>query len=587
MKRKTKRKLTPVELAQRKQKGMIRNIFNNLGFYRIKGVEGKKFVYRERTTELDDIYVLENVIVLVEYTTTNKVKEHLTKKNLIYGLINEDHEAFIQFLLDNNIYDNLVEQYNTLIKPSFRSLSQLNVRILYCSKEDIPYEYSSSIKKVCYFDYPIAYYFKYLTASLKFSARTEFLRFLSIPPERFSRNILEDTSIQEKMKAYVIPEVKTFFNDGYKVVTFYMSPEAIIKRAYVLRHEGWEDKNSAEFYQRMADPGRISKIRRFLAQEERVFVNNIIVTLSEKDISFTTLEDEPIQIDQKGKAKGSVVEDKISVVKMTIADKSNIIGIIDGQHRVYAYHEDNDILESKIARLRKQQNLLVTGILFPENEDIRERRKFEAKLFREINVAQVKIPTKLQQELEMMVNPFSSISIGKEIIIGLNQAGALEKKLELYSFEEHKVKTSSIVSFGLRPLIKYSEGDDTLFSVWNNVRKLDLLQAQEKKDYGIRDEYITFCIEALRPLFSAVKNNLDVEDWNIYSPKNKRGLLTITFINGILNMLRCIIQYKKKLYSFEEYDKMLANLRTFDFRKYKTSHYRLMGEDLYKKFMLN
>ena len=576
-----------MELAQRKQKGMIRNIFNNLGFYRIKGVEGKKFVYRERTTELDDIYVLENVIVLVEYTTTNKVKEHLTKKNLIYGLINEDHEAFIQFLLDNNIYDNLVEQYNTLIKPSFRSLSQLNVRILYCSKEDIPYEYSSSIKKVCYFDYPIAYYFKYLTASLKFSARTEFLRFLSIPPERFSRNILEDTSIQEKMKAYVIPEVKTFFNDGYKVVTFYMSPEAIIKRAYVLRHEGWEDKNSAEFYQRMADPGRISKIRRFLAQEERVFVNNIIVTLSEKDISFTTLEDEPIQIDQKGKAKGSVVEDKISVVKMTIADKSNIIGIIDGQHRVYAYHEDNDILESKIARLRKQQNLLVTGILFPENEDIRERRKFEAKLFREINVAQVKIPTKLQQELEMMVNPFSSISIGKEIIIGLNQAGALEKKLELYSFEEHKVKTSSIVSFGLRPLIKYSEGDDTLFSVWNNVRKLDLLQAQEKKDYGIRDEYITFCIEALRPLFSAVKNNLDVEDWNIYSPKNKRGLLTITFINGILNMLRCIIQYKKKLYSFEEYDKMLANLRTFDFRKYKTSHYRLMGEDLYKKFMLN
>ena len=49
--------------------------------------------------------------------------------------------------------------------------------------------------------------------------------------------------------------------------------------------------------------------------------------------------------------------------------------------RTYAYHEGDDIYEPHIAKLRKIQNLLVTGILFPQKESKESRLKFEANLF--------------------------------------------------------------------------------------------------------------------------------------------------------------------------------------------------------------
>ena len=233
--------------------------------------------------------------------------------------------------------------------------------------------------------------------------------------------------------------------------------------------------------------------------------------------------------------------------------------------------------------MREEQNLLVTGVVFPRNESEDERRKYEATLFKEINVKQQKIGSQLQQELAVMVDPFSIISIGKDVISRLSENGPLGGKLERYSYETGMVKTPSIVSYGLKPLIKISDDNDSLYSLWNHADKDNLKRAAEDKNYDLKREYVSFCVESIRNLFVGVKANMPSDDWKLYDPSDKKGLLSITFINGFLNLLRFIIEREGKLYTSQDYIRRLKGIKCFSFREYKTSHYRKMGEDLYNK----
>ncbi len=557
---KRKKKLTKEQKDQIAQKKDIRSVFARMGFHRISGVEGKHFEYDSRKSELDDIFILENVFLIVEYTVGENYKEHLAKKSIIYGKIMNDTAAFIDFLLNDSHFEGLRMYYEQVIKPRYPNLSQIQVRILYCSKVDVAQEYRDSINQIKYFDLYVLHYFKYLSAALKMSAISEMLDFLDIKQTDYGESITSHQTYSTKFEAYILPEVKSYFKNGYKIVTFYMDPQSILKRAYVLRHEGWREKCSSIYYQRMADPKRIAEIRKYLVQEKRVFVNNVIVTMSANDVVFLDQSDNVIQVGDDGKIQNNEKEYKTGIIKLSIAD---------------------DSYESTISHLRKEQNLLVTGVVFPKNEQEEERRKYEARLFKEINVKQTKISSYLQQELAVMVEPFSLISIGKDIISSLAESGPLSGMIERFSFETGKVKTASIVSFGLKPLIKYGDEVDSLYCVWEKDDKEKMLTAQAESNYALKNEYVTFCVESIRNLFIGVKNNIPSDEWKQYSPSEKKGLLSITFINGFLNLLRCIIQNDKTLYSPDDYTKKLKGISTFDFRKYKTSHYRKMGEDLY------
>ena len=92
-KRSRKQALTPdqkLELKKQQQKmrekrchqNDIRKILSNLGYYRIPGIAGVHFTYDNRTTEIDDLFVCENVLLLVEYTTEQKPGDHLLKKSI-------------------------------------------------------------------------------------------------------------------------------------------------------------------------------------------------------------------------------------------------------------------------------------------------------------------------------------------------------------------------------------------------------------------------------------------------------------------------------------------------------------------------
>ena len=584
-KHKKYKKLSPSELLQRKeqrdQRKEIRSILNNLGFNKLNHIDGKEFNYKDRTSELDDIFICENIILLTEYTIG---EPHILKKKIFYDKINENCRDFINFMLENEKFDSFQTYYNENIKNKYTA-NQLKLKILYCSKKSISKEHKKIVDGVIYFDFHIVQYFKCLTKIIKLSGRYEFLEFLEIPFCEFGNNILGSGNVStNKFLGHILPEEKSSFKEGYKIISFYIDAESLIKRAYVLRQEGWREKENIGHYQRMLVSKKILNMRKYLSEEKRVFINNIISTISEDNVKLFDKEGNNIVVDKNGEFIGEGTKTNVIPTLIEIEDTCNIIGIIDGQHRTYAYHEANDAYEVTINRLRKIQNLLVTGILFPHNEEKEKRRKFEANLFLEINLNQTKVGSKLQQEIELLVNPFSSIAIGKRILKELNTSGPLNNLIEQYSFEKGKIKTASIVSFGLKPLIKIDvqKRSDSLFCLWNNDKK-DKLKTKNCEEYNLLQEYINFCVLKIRELFIAFHSALTKDQWTPYSPQTPHGILTVTFMNGVLNVLRLLVE-NNKINKSGLYRENLKKLNEFDFKKYKSSQYRKMGEDIYNSY---
>ena len=548
----------------------IRRIMANMGFDRLTEISGHNFNYESRTSELDDIFVHENIVLLVEYTTEKKPGDHLLKKDHFYQRVNGNPKMFLEFLIDEFPTKTFNQYYNNIIKDKYPTLDMLQVRTIYCSRHDIEDEHKNVVTNtIVFFDYDKVQYFKLLTKAIKKSAIYEFINFLDIANKNYADNIL-NTSSKSTYQGYVLPESKSRYKRGYKIVSFYIDAESLMRRAYVLRRESWREEKNIRLYQRMLESDKISNMRKYLYEEERVFVNNIITTEQKETI---------ITIDKDGNFVPN--SPHVEPILIEIQDKYNIIGIIDGQHRVYAYHEGNDNYEDKIKSLRKQQNLLVTSIICPESESQNEKKRFEATLFLEINKNQKKLSSLLQQEIELIVSPFSTIAIGKDILNRLNANGPLHNKLVSCSYDKNKISTASIVSYGLRPLIKLDENAvDSLFRIWNDSNKLKL-KDKNCNDFKLRDSYINFCVEKIRDILLAFKQHLSVNNlWEPYSAINKQGVLGVVLLNGIMNVLRLLIE-NEQVSSVEEYKKSLNGVETFHFRDFKSSQYRKMGEKLY------
>ena len=103
---------------------------------------------------------------------------------------------------------------------------------------------------------------------------------------------------------------------------------------------------------------------------------------------------------------------KTSAARIQIPREFNSVGIIDGQHRVLSYHEGGKY-DDKVAILRKRQNLLATGIVYPEAVSTAKKIQFEAKLFLEINSTQTGAKSDIKQSIALLLTPFSEISIAE------------------------------------------------------------------------------------------------------------------------------------------------------------------------------
>lgn len=557
-------KITPEELEKRNHRKEIRAIFNRAGFKKVASVSDKEITFKKRTGDFDDIFIYENIIVLLEYTIskTDNISTHLLKKKVIFDHILDSPEEFVEYMKEKfpTFQESLESYYDN---------NQCKVVIAYCSKNSIQKEHKDQVPSIVYLDYPIVKYFKSVSEAIRISSRFELFSFLNLKSDEVGKAIVNPLHSNKTVDGTILPESHSNLKKGYKVVSFYIDPKSLLEKSYVLRKEGWKDDSG--LYQRMIINNKIKSIRKYLYTQERVFINNIIVTLP----------NETKLLDSKNNTINPNSLTKTSPVKIQIPDGFNVVGLIDGQHRVYAYHEGGE-QEDKITKLREKQNLLVTGIIYPDNIKEKDKTEFEAQLFLEINANQSNAKSDLKQAISVILKPFASESIARMVIHRLNMNGALETLFEEHFYEKGKIKTTSIVSYGLKPIVKLS-GEDSFYSLWKNSDKADLLK---EKKIDLLYEYIDFCVTELNIFLGAVKAHLKTTNKWTLDHKVKNKALTTTAINGFIICLRFLIA-DKKVKKFDAYKNALNDLENFNFSKYKSSQYGSMARDIYAKFFNN
>ena len=514
------------------------------------------------------------------------MSKHLLNKRAIYDLIDQSHREFVEFAINEPKFASFKEYYNNTIKNKY-SVGQIHIRIIYCSIKPVDVqlkEVCSTNKSLFFYDYDIVHYFKSLAATIKRSARYELFHFLNVRASDIGNNT-SDTPGSHKYKGNILPVEKSSFEEGHNIISFYIDAASLIRRAYVLRQESWREDDAGGFYQRMVNGKKINAMRKYLANEERVFVNNIIATLSNDSAQLLDTKGDIIKLSEDGYFEGNESHDQIAPAQVQIEDLPNIIGIIDGQHRVYAYHEGTDIYEEKISGLRNQQHLLVTAVLFPKSVQEGTRRRFEATLFREINNTQTNISSQLKQDIDVMISPFSVTAVCKSIISKLNESGPLADLIAVHSYDKGKLKTASIVSYGLIPLIKYDDSpqSDSLYKTWSNPDKKKL--NKDCEEYVLKKQYVDYCAEKIRDILIALKRIVTNDSWQVYDPKKKQGCLSVTFINGFLNVIRCQIKNTSSLLSSDGYYQKLKGLEIDKLKEYKSSQYNKMGTMIFNQFI--
>lgn len=538
-------------------RSIIRSTLRSVGFSRVSGVSDREFTYENQKTDLDDIFVYENVVVLAEYTCAQPagVGEHLKNKKHIYDKILEKPSNFLKFLREKFVAS--ASQFPTGYHPQ-----KIILKVLYCSRFDFEEKFKMNVPGPVFMDYPAVRYFAAVADAVRKSARFEMLHFMGIEAADVGTNGKIEVSKSSKDYAgSLLPEAHSHFDEGFKIVTFYADPEALLRTTYVLRKDGWKD--SQNLYQRMISKTKVEAIRNYLRSQRRVFINNIIVTLPP----------EVKPLNEKLETIDASALTQTAAVTIKLPDKPNSIGIIDGQHRVFAYYESaND--DSQIAQLRKQQNLLVTGIIYPPDLSALEREKFEARLFLEINSTQTNAKSQLKQAIGLVLDPFASESVATRVLSQLARTGPLAGTIEQYFFDTNKLKTSSIVSYGLRPLVKTS-GSDSLFSIWKHSAKEEV--ANSKNDEALAD-YVSFCVTTINVVLGAIKKNLAKDRWST-DRKVEKHVLSTTYVNSFLIVLRLLIE-KKEALDFESLAKAFDGIDGFDFSAYHSSQYKRMAEKI-------
>ena len=561
--RKRRKRLSPDERRARRirraHKKEIRSIFTTVGFERISSASDKEFTFQGTTSDFDDIFILENIVALIEYTSAQEsdISTHLKRKKILYDKILDNTRDFIEFASrqSSEFRSHRTEDY---------SPSQMKVVIVYCSVNSIKKSLKQEVPRVKYLDFQISKYFNAVTNAIRQSARYEFLNFLGLAQNEIGENALSPSiAAHTSYSGSVLPEEHSHFRKGYKVVSFYVDPEALLSRCYVLRKDGWLDGN---LYQRMIQKSKIEAIRKHLLEERRVFINNIIVTLP----NTTNL------LDKNGRVLEFSTLTRTGPVNIQLPSEYNSVGLVDGQHRVFSYYEGGNN-ESIIKNLRKRQNLLATGIIYPPSTSTSERIKFEAGLFLEINANQTNAKSDVKQAIGLLLHPFSPESIAKQVVNRLNDDGPLSNQFERYFFEKGKLKTTSVVSYGIRHIVK-PYGEDSLFKTWNHRKKRRLAA---RKNSEVLAEYVQYCVDEINQFLGAVRTVLPKEKWT--ADKKRKGLLTTTNINGFIVCLRKIVE-KRGVHKFGYYKAKLASLHEFDFSEYRSSQYGRMGEELYKQF---
>ena len=584
---------------QKKHQSSIRKIFSNIGFTRIELVSQKtqdKFI----GTDLDDLFVKDNLLCIVEYTTISgedAVMDHFRKKNDFYEVWKKDLNTF---------YDNLkkgVVAQNALDKLPTDPVSDLHFVFLYASYlVSVSDEYKSAYKNVVFFDYGHVKYFELISKVIKEDAIYEFLDYMNVDASQC--NAGNDLKNSRGFEGHILSEKQTKFANGIHVFTFYISPEELLKRAYVLRKNSWQDETSFP-YQRFLNQRKIKQMREYLTSNKRVYVNNIIASIAEDSIELYMRNDkgayEYVSFNKNGdilNKNGDLIQSTSDpIFKINIKDNRNVIGIIDGQHRAYSYYKGrgDDKCAEKINELRKDHCLLVTGIIMPKRESKTEQEAFEAKLFLEINSSQTSPKKELKMQIESRANYRAPGSIALRVAEKLAQRTPLNGVLVRFWYEEgnrERIGISTLVSYVLKPLVDHR--NSRLYSMWKQLNCIE--KEYEQLNQNEIGEFASYCSSQIAIFLSSLKKSIDSSnkwEWKKQDKKNLKGFLKVVSIGGMINCFKEFLTNTEQIDIFLKDDGyfdsqklVFKDIDEFDFLKYSGSSYAAMGKAMYQFFFL-
>lgn len=546
---------------QKKLRKDVRLIFSNAGFT-LAPQEDIEAEISGQKSDLDNVFIFENLVVVAEDTIiANNKNDHLRKKAEFYKHCEDNKSVFIQFLKTN------ILAYKNSSAASFGD-SDIHLAFLYVSQSEVDSAHQQRYPLLKFMDQRVLSYFLSLSKTIKKSARFEIFKFLGVDFDKIGSQ--KSGAPSNEYTGLILPETPSGYPSGYKLVSFLIDPITLLRQSYVLRKDGWLDNDFV--YQRILIGSKIMNMRKYLTGEGRVFVNNVIVTLPD-DVKLVDIDN------------GNIMATPIDTsavrrpVKIQIPQKSGNVGIIDGQHRVFSYHEGDDTHEPIISKIRDKQHLLVTGIIFPKDLTEDERVRFQAKLFLEINDKQTRTKAALRQVIGTIVSPFEEISIAKMIVNELAGRAPMNDVLEQHFFDKGKLKTTSIVSYGMKHLAKLS-GNDSFFDTWSNRKKTYLLKG---KDMTLLNQYVKFCADEMNLFLQAFKKNTPTNMWT--TDQKVSRVLTATTITGLIHCMRVLIENNKRgdLNYYDKGFKKLAGKLDFTPGKftYKSSHWKDLGDKIY------
>lgn len=567
-------KLTPAERerrrVQRRFSADIQNTFSRCGFHAIRSRDSKIEV-DGREGELDHVFIYDKVIVIVEDTCTvdsENIKNHLNAKANFYDFIQGKQKALVDAL------DEKIPGFKKA-RPDLWDAEDLNVVFVYASRYPFAKDGRPEYKQIKFLSNEYLRYFLQLSRTIGKSAKYELFKFLGLK----SKDVTVGTGDPwQDYPGFVLPDRPSGFPRSFKLVTFYIDPQTLIAVSYALRRDSWLDSDA--LYQRMLIRSKITQMRKFLATKGHVYVNNAIVSLPAN--TFIS-EDGGKEVDVSALTEAKAV-------KIRIPKEFNSIGIIDGQHRVFSYHEGNDAHESEIAKRRIKHQLLVTGVIFPASMKLDARLEKEAELFLEINDRQSRTKSELKQSIETIVSPYSDVAIGRSVVSEVAKMAPLVGFLKDHYFDDGKVKTSSIVSYALRYLVTPNpvKGSVSLIDVWDRSKAKQLRAATINGGDAvpeIRLEYVKWCATQLSRFYSAYKVGAVPSDQWTADQKVSRAL-TVTSLNAIIFCFRDVIA-QSKLGDFDGYrasfEKLEMDFSTAHPTSYGPSEYRKLGSYIFEK----
>jgi hypothetical protein len=161
--------------------------------------------------------------------------------------------------------------------------------------------------------------------------------------------------------------------------------------------------------------------------------------------------------------------------------------------------------------------------------------------------------------------------------------GPLSGKLEVHFFDTGKLKTTSIVSYGVRHIVNIA-GEDSLFRLWHGPGKTKVKNHIGKAELAT---YIDFASSQLNMLIRGFRANVDATLWT--TDRSVSRALSATTVNGLIFCMRQLIKNGRVGSKFDYYRDGFAKMQV-DFRPkkfpYKSSHWRDLGDALYRQCFL-